>query len=371
MSRMKISLDYVRGRKILKDVKKNQLGFSLVEILVVVAIFVIILTSALTMVNTTASREDLDAKSKELVEFISQARNYSVTGYFGDVWGIKVLDNNSYCEDSGDCIVLYKGKFFDYRNASYDRIMQLNSGVYVGSDQINEFYFDFKSGWLSTSTASNLAEQIIKLSSNFGAEKTIHITPTGLAYTFTCGENYVYDIEGQAYRTAQIADQCWMAENLNTGTMLASAATDPTDNSIIEKWCYADTASNCDSNGALYDWDELMGYATLSQSQGICPSGWHVPSDSEYETLIANFPAPSVGTELKLNGSSGFDMIMSGERDATSDTYDSISSLIALWTSDETTPTTVSWVHYNDNGATMGQTDSAQNWGFSVRCLKD
>lgn len=359
---------------IYKNIKTNKLGFNLIEILVVVAIFIIILTSAVTLVNTTASREDLDAKSREVVEFIAQARNYSTTGYFGDVWGIKVLDNDSYCEDSGDCIVLYKGKSFDFRNSSYDRILQLNlnSGVYIDSDQINEFYFDFKSGWLSTSTASSLEEQSIVLKSTFGEEKTIQIAPTGLPYVFVCGESNVYDINGQAYSTVQIGTQCWMAENLNTGIMLGPNV-DPSDDGSVEKWCYNDTESNCSSRGALYDWDELMAYSIVESSQGICPYGWHVPSDADFETLLANYESGSVGTELKLNGSSGFNMIMAGEMDGDGITndYDSLDSLAGFWTSTETNPTGIAWVHYNTNGATMAQTDSWEYWGFSVRCLKD
>lgn len=359
---------------IYKNIKTNKLGFNLIEILVVVAIFIIILTSAVTLVNTTASREDLDAKSREVVEFIAQARNYSTTGYFGDVWGIKILDNNSYCDNSGDCIVLYKGKSYNLRNSSYDRILQLNlnSGVYIDADQANEFYFDFKSGWLSTSTASNLDEQSIVLKSTFGEEKTIQIAPTGLPYVFVCGENKVYDINGQAYTTVQIGTQCWMAENLNTGTMLADVTSDdPTDNGLIEKWCYSDTASYCDARGALYDWDELMNYTDTEGSRGICPYGWHVPSDADFETLLANYDSGSVGTELKLNGSSGFNMIMAGEMNPGTQTYDSLDALAVFWTSTETTPPTAAWVHYNENGATMSQTDSNENWAFSLRCLKD
>ncbi|RJQ35657.1 prepilin-type N-terminal cleavage/methylation domain-containing protein [Candidatus Parcubacteria bacterium] len=348
----------------------NNSGFNLIEILIVVAVFVIILTSALTLVNTTASREDLDAKSQEIVEFISQARNYSVTGYLGDVWGIKILNNNSYCDDSGDCLVLYKGKMFDYRDSSYDRVLQLNTGVYIGADEVNEFYFDFKSGWLSTSTASTLAEQTIKLNSNFGEEKTIQITPTGLAYTFTCGENYVYDTAGQAYRTVQIGNQCWMAENLNTGTMLAAASNDPTDNDVIEKWCYANTESNCVTRGGMYSWQEAMGWSSTEGVQGICPSGWHIPSNSEWNSLEDNYPGASAGTELKLNGSSGFEMLMGGEMDNTADAYDGLDTLAVFWTSTDGVASNA-YIHYNDNGATMTETSNPYGWGFSLRCIKD
>lgn len=357
---------------IYKNIKTNKLGFNLIEILVVVAIFIIILTSAVTLVNTTASREDLDAKSREVIEFLAQARNYSVTGYFGDVWGIKVLDNNSYCDNSGDCIVLYKGKYFDLRNSSYDRILQLNlnSGVYIDSDQVNEFYFDFKSGWLSTSTASNLAEQAIVLKSTFGEEKTIQIAPTGLPYVFVCGENYVYDVEGQAYRTVQIGTQCWMAENLNTGTMLASAATDPTDNGQIEKWCYDNNSSNCDNTGGLYLWDEAMGWVTTEGAQGACPAGWHVPSAGELSSLVVLYSPSTAGTDLKENGASGFEWMLAGEMNGDSDVFDS-STYGILYSSTEEYGTFADIFYVSSGSATVVDDMNTKTYGFSIRCLKD
>jgi len=168
----------------------------------------------------------------------------------------------------------------------------------------------------------------------------------------------------------QIADQCWMAENLNTGTMLAGAATDPTDNSITEKWCYSDTTSNCDAKGGIYSWEEAMGWVTTEGVQGICPHGWHLPSDSEFDTLIANYPTDSVGTELKENGSSGFEMVMAGEMDTDGNSYDSLTSLAVFWTSTDDVASNAN-IHYNENGATMSKAANPYGWGFSVRCLKD
>lgn len=358
----------------MKIINKNKKGFTLIEVLLIVAIFTIILSSSVSLSTTKVFESDLIAKSLEVSDIIERARNHSATGFRGDVWSIKVLDSDALCQNSGDCILLFKGRLFASRDTNYDRFVEFDSditGVYLNADQENEFYFDYKSGWLATTTASYLDQQQIVLNSNVGKQKSVVVQSTGTVYVFTCGEDKVFDVEGNGYNTVKIGTQCWMSENLNTGTMLAAATDDPADNGSIEKWCYDDTTSNCTSRGGLYDWDELMGYITTSEAQGICPGGWHVPSDPDYETLIANYPAPSAGTALSLSGSSGFNMFMSGERDETSDTYDSLTSLAVFWTSDETTPTTISWAHYNENGATMSQEAKAQNWGFSLRCLKD
>jgi uncharacterized protein (TIGR02145 family) len=82
--------------------------------------------------------------------------------------------------------------------------------------------------------------------------------------------------QGQTYNTAQIGDQCWMKENLNWETG--------------NSWCYDDDPSNCEIFGRLYNWETMMNGALSSNSipsgvQGICPPGWHIPSDEEWKIL--------------------------------------------------------------------------------------
>lgn len=99
--------------------------------------------------------------------------------------------------------------------------------------------------------------------------------------TFECGDFFVDVRDNRSYSTVQIGEQCWMAENLNAGTRI-NTTQEPADNGVIEKYCYQDNEDNCDIYGGLYKWDELMGYTTAEGSQGICPEGWHVPSDAEW-----------------------------------------------------------------------------------------
>ncbi|HSQ42535.1 MAG TPA: fibrobacter succinogenes major paralogous domain-containing protein [Fibrobacteraceae bacterium] len=88
----------------------------------------------------------------------------------------------------------------------------------------------------------------------------------------------------QTYKTVLIGTQTWMAENLNYGTLDEE-----------ESWCYLLTENYCKTFGRLYSWTIAMGidtsynHATLGASnsvQGICPSGWHVPSSAEWDSLI-------------------------------------------------------------------------------------
>lgn len=135
-----------------------------------------------------------------------------------------------------------------------------------------------------------------------------------------CGESILDYRDGKSYKTTLIGEQCWMAENLNIGTMLITN-TYSTDNDIIEKFCYNNVESNCDVYGGMYQWNEMMEYTTTEGTQGICPDGWHLPTDLEWKILEGavdtQYPIDdpiwnTMGTRgynagLKLKASTGWD----------------------------------------------------------------
>ena len=109
------------------------------------------------------------------------------------------------------------------------------------------------------------------------------------------------------------ASQCWMAANLNYGTVLVSIQ-DQRDNCLFEKYCYNDNPANCTNLGALYQWDELMQYDNTPADQGFCPPGWHIPTENDWNTLFANYINNGfAGNPLKYSGYSGFNALLSGE----------------------------------------------------------
>ena len=87
----------------------------------------------------------------------------------------------------------------------------------------------------------------------------------------------VTDYDGNVYRAVQIGSQCWMAENLRT--------THYADGSSLNYWYM----HNLDRTiyGYYYTWDVLMrtGDSTVQGNQGVCPTGWHVPSQNEWSTM--------------------------------------------------------------------------------------
>jgi uncharacterized protein (TIGR02145 family) len=135
-------------------------------------------------------------------------------------------------------------------------------------------------------------------------------TTYGNEVTFTtlsawqCGDTIQYS--GQTYNTVLIGTQCWTEQNLNVGTMIPGTQ-NQTNNSIIEKYCYHDSVSNCTVYGGLYMWNEMMQYSTSSGAQGICPSGWHIPTDNDWCSL-ATFLDPSINcntSALNTNNAGG------------------------------------------------------------------
>ncbi|MDP1621435.1 MAG: FISUMP domain-containing protein [Bacteroidales bacterium] len=90
--------------------------------------------------------------------------------------------------------------------------------------------------------------------------------------------------EGQTYNTIQVFSQCWLKENLNVGIKI-NAPQSQLDNNIIEKYCLVNDPAECARYGGLYMWEELMQYTMEEGTQGICPPGWHVPSDVDWQVL--------------------------------------------------------------------------------------
>ncbi len=85
---------------------------------------------------------------------------------------------------------------------------------------------------------------------------------------FNGGDPFLDIRDGKVYTTIQIGTQCWMAENLNIGTMI-NGSSNQTNNATLEKYCFSDNTGNCDIYGGLYQWDEVMQYVTTEGTQDI------------------------------------------------------------------------------------------------------
>ena len=130
------------------------------------------------------------------------------------------------------------------------------------------------------------------------------------------GGTFTDSRDGRVYKCVKIGDQIWMAENLDFGEIVRSTANQVKASAAhAQKYCYNNDSTNCAKYGGLYQWHTAMGlcaeYAAMDASalvgnphRGICPAGWHVPTQDEWETLIEFVQSPdsnNVGRELKSN----------------------------------------------------------------------
>jgi len=187
--------------------------------------------------------------------------------------------------------------------------------------------------------------------------------------------------DGKSYRTVKIGTQTWMAENLNYRNTTGSADTVGV--------CYNNSADSCAKYGRLYTWPETMKGAASSATipsgvQGVCPSGWHVPSDGEWNILIDSVERTSgvgsgnSGIDLKatfgwISGTGsdthGFRILPGGR--ILSQASQVVGMVADFWSSKGIDAGT-SWgldYRYNLTGASRGPASIA--YAFSLRCLQN
>ena len=199
-----------------------------------------------------------------------------------------------------------------------------------------------------------------------------------------CGT--VTDASGNTYNTVVIGSQCWMKENLRTTKY--NGGTD-----IANYYDYSTSGIPLERRGYLYDWNTVM---NQSGDHDICPSGWHVPSEDEWDALldflrnhdeyicdnnsdnIAKALAATTdwestnyncdpGNNLEGNNGSGFSAIPSGYYDGD---YNDATYFFYFWAS--------TYDDLNDEGVSIDQWSSEVylyshdvNDGLSVRCVRD
>jgi uncharacterized protein (TIGR02145 family) len=197
------------------------------------------------------------------------------------------------------------------------------------------------------------------------------------------------DSDGNHYATVQIGDgkfsQFWMAENLKVGVGIDITQL-PADNGIIEYYCYEDNLDLCATYGGLYKWDEMMNYTGTEGSGGICPVGWHVPTNQEFYDLESFLGGMSVaGGKLKETGTehwnannvgatneTGFTALPGGELQSWGPVYGLLGIKAYFWSS---SPGIDGGSHFymalTNGSGTLYRNNDPFGSSYSVRCIHD
>ena len=187
--------------------------------------------------------------------------------------------------------------------------------------------------------------------------------------------------DGQVYRTVYIWPLQWMAQNLNF--------------KVDSSWCATGSTDSCGKYGRLYSWSASLGlpakYDTIdtivsNKTRGICPSGWRLPTATEWSNMESNSARLFPGLKLKSSqgwiGKNGLDagtdvvglrILPAGDRDSKGTFRNSSTSLVpfaAFRTTEAVGAKGAFGFEYQDGDSGSIQLNAPKSYGSSVRCVK-
>jgi len=189
----------------------------------------------------------------------------------------------------------------------------------------------------------------------------------------------VTDVDGNTYAWIGIGKQAWMIQNLevthyNNGEEIPEVTGYEMIGLATGAYCHY---SNDSSIAATYG--KIYNYYSLTDSRKLCPDGWHIPDNTEWDELIDHLGGiNTAGGKLKETGTghwnvpntgatneSGFTALPGGIMDLTGDFFE-LGNQGAWWSYDK-----IGYVLYYEKAATGEIKDQSGNYGYYVRCIRD
>jgi uncharacterized protein (TIGR02145 family) len=307
-------------------------------------------------------------KEKAILPEVNTTEVTIVTPVSASCTGIVISAGNSNLIEKGLC----------WRNSSLPTIEDNKVSAYLYPYLVN---FDLRiSGLTANATYYVRAYATSEAGTSYGNELSF-TTPSDL----TGEKGTVTDVDGNVYQTIGIGSQIWVAENLKTtkfndGTSIP-LVTDNTAWSLLFSpaycWYNNDELSNKNTYGALYNW------YTVGTGK-LCPSGWHIPGDTEWTVIEIFLGGPEVaGGKMKIPGtkywkspnagatnSSGFTSLPGGLR-GSDGSFDYIRESNLFWTSSGNY-STYAWYRAQDYLAIeITRGSNTVLWGGYIRCIRD
>jgi len=321
-------------------------------------------SSSIPLSNSSSSLTLVSSSSSEIA-----GRLYYLQSRDGTIFDLE--QTKDYCQVSGDILTCYGGIEINLKggsvNVNFGAIKGLAAGtyrLYNNTTVLYSFTIADQGGESSSSVAPSSSSTAPSSSSALPSSSSVmlsssSVTPSSSSSSFIVGDGSV-SYGGQTYKTVNIGGQVWFAENLNYN---ASGSK-----------CNGNELSNCAKYGRLYNWSTAM---------TVCPSGWHLPSQAEWNVMTAYIGGEDTeGKKLKAksgwnnyegvsgNGTDeyGFSALPGGSGNSDG-AFSSVGST-GLW-----------WSATGGNTAYrrgMSSAAEAAGWGnydksylFSVRCLKN
>ena len=236
-------------------------------------------------------------------------------------------------------------------------------GIYSGPgvNSVTEFFTPSEAGeGTITITYSYTNNQLC----SSGKSRSIRVLASPV---FTCGNSLTDIRDNKVYPTVLIGSQCWLASNLDYGSELTDNI-HQTDNCIAEKYS---RNSGSGTRNSYYQWDELMSYDDTPAMQGLCPPGWHVPTEPEWNTLFNYYQGNSQAAYyLKDQYIDGFKALPVGVYYLNS-LWSFTDFATIFWSSTPVDQTRATAHGMNIYNFSVSLYPASRANAFTVRCLKD
>jgi uncharacterized protein (TIGR02145 family) len=201
-------------------------------------------------------------------------------------------------------------------------------------------------------------------------------------------EEIVKDIDGNVYHTVTIGNQTWLKENLRTThyrngdkipTTIPSTKDISNEKEAKYQWAYKNDESLVATSGRLYT------MFVVSDERNICPVGWHIPSEKEWDTLVEYLGGIVVaGGKMKEKGTvhwaepnkgatneSGFTALPAGGRDIDG-TFSDYNRYCSWWyATPASSGACYTFILFDETNTFKTYIYQSKYFGFSVRCIKD
>lgn len=351
--------------------------------------------------DTTRKYPTMRKQLEELGGTVPNFEKY-ISIYVGDVYGIGICNGeldgarvkmtNAYSNNLGKIYACDDGKW-RYPTTSENRVGKTCSASKKGTFATYLDAFDNATEYVCDGGNGNW-----RISNVYDHPKEYYFNPDYKYGTLKDSR------DGKTYRTTEIGLQTWMAENLNYYDKNNT-------NLVGNSWCYKNVDANCDVGGRLYTWAAAMNldpkysktiadFLIESPHKGICPEGWHVPTNSEwlqlreYISKMEDGPTgilksskgwyPYTSSTKPSKDSYGFSAIATGayygryadpSESYSRYTFDDAKYFANFWSATEATKYTgaVYWyLDYRENVIRSYEASyNEKDRGFALRCVKD